>query len=110
MSDQPPPKHTEHGNYARADWFEARCNEIEAARTEIWQRWEAASNDALEKGVRLRQLRELVALQAQNEALWCVGVPIGEAYVQQALRYLHRAIEGEWAFEQAREAIKEMAP
>ena len=31
MSDKPPPKHTVHGNYARADWFEAKCARLEAA-------------------------------------------------------------------------------
>jgi hypothetical protein len=31
MSDKPPPKHTEHGNYRRADWFEARCAQLETA-------------------------------------------------------------------------------
>jgi hypothetical protein len=31
MSDKPPAKHLMHGNYRRADWFEARCKELEAA-------------------------------------------------------------------------------
>jgi len=55
-------------------------------------------------------LRELVSLQATDEMLWATGVHIETAYAQQALRYLTRAIEGEWTFEVARDAIKEMMP
>jgi hypothetical protein len=28
-NDQPPLKHVPHGNYRRADWFEARCQRLE---------------------------------------------------------------------------------
>lgn len=60
---------------------------------------------------KLRQLRELVALQAEDAALWdTAGVRIETAYVQQGLRFLTHAIEGTWTFEQARDAIKEMQP
>lgn len=59
----------------------------------------------------LEQLRELTAMQAEDDTLWdACGATVGEAYIQQGLRFLTRAIEGEWTFEQAREAIKEMMP
>lgn len=57
----------------------------------------------------LEQLKELVAIQAEDVCLWHIdGVSIFEAYAQQALRYLTRAIEGEWSFDEAKAAIKEM--
>lgn len=58
----------------------------------------------------IEQLRELVAIQAEDEVLWTPAARIDTAYVQQALRYLTRAIEGEWTCEQAKEAIQEMMP
>lgn len=58
----------------------------------------------------LEQLKELTALQAEDDALWAPGKTIDHAYCQQALRFLTRAIEGEWTFEQARDAIREMMP
>lgn len=58
----------------------------------------------------IEQLRQLTALQAEDDALWAAGRSIDHAYCQQALRFLTKAIEGEWAFEQARDAIKEMMP
>lgn len=58
----------------------------------------------------LAQLRELTALQAEDDCLWADPRTITEGYVQQALRYLTRAIEGEWTFEEARDAIREMMP
>lgn len=60
--------------------------------------------------ITIKQLRLLVAMQAEDEALWATGVHIETAYVQQGLRWLTHAIEGEWTFEQARDAIKEMQP
>lgn len=61
--------------------------------------------------ITVEQLRELVALQAEDPGLWdTFGVRIETAYVQQGLRYLTHAIEGSWTFEQARDAIKEMQP
>jgi hypothetical protein len=60
--------------------------------------------------VTLHQLRELVAIQAEDEALWAPAARIETGYAQQALRYLTRAIEGEWTFEQTRDAIREMMP
>lgn len=39
-------------------------------------------------------IKRAVAMQAEDDSLWCVdGISIGEAYVQQALRDLHRVIE-----------------
>lgn len=74
----------------------------------------AEPNDEVEPlshEVTIHQLRELTALQAMDDCLWdACGISIGEAYIQQGLRYLTRAIEGEWSFEAARAAIKEMQP
>ena len=58
----------------------------------------------------LDQLRQLTALQAEDEALWQGAKRVEPAYVKQALRYLTKAIEGEWSFEEARDAIREMMP
>lgn len=58
----------------------------------------------------IAQLRALVALQATDVCLWAPANSVEEAYAQQALRYLTRAIEGEWTFMQARDAIQEMMP
>jgi hypothetical protein len=60
--------------------------------------------------ITIEQLRELVALQAEDEALWVVGVHIETAYVQQGLRYLTRAIEGEWTFEHAKAVLEDLRP
>lgn len=58
----------------------------------------------------LDQLRELTALQAEDDALWASATNIEAAYTQQALRFLTRAVEGNWTFEEAKAAIKEMMP
>ncbi len=58
----------------------------------------------------IEQLKQLVSIQAEDDALWAPAGHIETAYVQQALRYLTLAIEGEWTFEQAEEAIQEMMP
>ena len=58
----------------------------------------------------IEQLRQLTAIQAEDDALWAPATRIETAYVQQALRYLTLAIEGEWTFEQAKSAIAEMMP
>lgn len=58
----------------------------------------------------LDQLRELTAIQAYDDTLWMEATTASEAYMQQALRYLTRAVEGEWTFEQARDAIRDMMP
>lgn len=61
--------------------------------------------------ITIEQLRELTALQAEDACLWPLNVStVGEAYAVQALRYLTRAIEGEWTLEQAKAAIQEMMP
>jgi hypothetical protein len=50
MSDsKPPPKHSAHGNYRRADWFEAEYERVEAARKQRVAELEAdlkQANDA----------------------------------------------------------------
>jgi hypothetical protein len=54
----------------------------------------------------LTQLRLLVDLQADDEALWSTeNVHIETAYVQQSLRWLTHAIEGTWTFEEAKAAM-----
>lgn len=58
----------------------------------------------------IEQLRKLTALQAEDDCLWADTRTITEGYTQQALRYLTRAIEGEWTFEEAYDAIQEMMP
>ena len=44
---------------------------------------------------RLVEAQALVAAQAEDWGLWCVAATAPEAYLQQALRRVHRAIEGE---------------
>lgn len=39
------------------------------------------------------ELQKLVDEQAEDYALWFLNVPIAEAYLQQELRRLHKAIE-----------------
>ena len=57
--------------------------------------------------ITVEQLKELVALQAEDEALWAPAARIETGYTQQCLRYLTRAIEGEWSYEEARIAIQD---
>lgn len=63
-----------------------------------------------EQALTLEQLRELTAIQAEDDALWSDAVHVETAYTQQALRYLTKAIEGELTFEEAKAAIEEMMP
>lgn len=46
---------------------------------------------------RLRMIEQAAEIQANDESLWATRLdgsqPIGEAYLQQALRNLHRVIE-----------------
>lgn len=60
--------------------------------------------------VTLEQLRELVAIQADDAGLWDDQTSVHAAYIQQGLRYLTHAIEGDWTFEKAKAAIREMMP
>ena len=60
--------------------------------------------------VTIEQLRELVSIQAEDASLWDMCTSVHAAYIQQGLRYLTRAIEGEWTFNEAYDAIKEMMP
>lgn len=42
----------------------------------------------------LNKIKEAARLQAQDDSLWCVEeISIGEAYLQQSLRALHKVIE-----------------
>lgn len=58
----------------------------------------------------IAELRALTAAQAEDDALWSGATHIGEAYAQQALRLLTRAVEGDISFSDALAAIREMAP
>lgn len=57
----------------------------------------------------LDNLKELTAMQADDVCLW-QNESIEAAYVAQALRILHSAIEGDMTFDQAKAAINEMMP
>lgn len=58
--------------------------------------------------ITIHQLRMLTAIMAEDEALWAPATYIETAYTQQALRFLTRAIEGNWSFEETNEALKDM--
>jgi esterase/lipase superfamily enzyme len=60
--------------------------------------------------VTIEQLRQLTALQAEDDALWAPAARIETAYVQQALRCLTAAIEGDIDFDVAKDTIQEMMP
>lgn len=59
--------------------------------------------------ITVEQLRELTAIQAEDDALWDPRT-VTEAYVVQALRWLTNAIEGTWTFEQTKAAIEDLRP
>jgi hypothetical protein len=42
---------------------------------------------------RLKMIHEAVNAQAEDETLWLMDQTIGEAYLTQSLRWLHRVIE-----------------
>lgn len=44
---------------------------------------------------RMSEVEELVVTQAEDEGLWFEAETAPEAYLQEALRKLHRLIEGE---------------
>lgn len=60
--------------------------------------------------VTIEQLRELTAIQAEDEALWARAMHIETAYVQQALRYLTNCIEGTWTLQETRAALEDLRP
>jgi len=64
----------------------------------------------MDEDISISQLRELTSLQATDEVLWSNAMTVTEAYMQQALRYLTRFIEGELTFDEARTAMLEMMP
>lgn len=43
---------------------------------------------------RLQEAVDVVNRQAEDEMIWFAGQTITEAYLQQALRYLHSVVEG----------------
>lgn len=47
-TSKPPAKHLPHGNYARSDWFEARCKELEKELDDMLTTLKAA-NDLIEE-------------------------------------------------------------
>ena len=55
------------------------------------------------------QLRELTAIQAEDDALWDPRT-VTEAYVVQGLRYLTNAIEGTWTFEYTKAVLEDLRP
>jgi hypothetical protein len=59
--------------------------------------------------ITVEQLRELAAIQAEDEALWNPRT-VTEAYVVQGLRWLTNAIEGTWTFEHTKAALEELRP
>lgn len=85
-------------------WARSHRNEAFRLRAVVPSRVKDTSVTTLE------QLKELTILQAEDDALWAPARTIDHAYCQQALRYLTNAIEGDWTFEQARDAIREMMP
>lgn len=56
------------------------------------------AHDALDRLVtsaqRLQEAVDVVNRQAEDEMIWFAGQTIAEAYLQQALRYLHSVVEG----------------
>ena len=58
-----------------------------------WQREAAAELRRLH--AQSDALRQIVDEQAEDEGLWCRAETVMEAYLQQALRRLHAAVEGE---------------
>jgi hypothetical protein len=58
----------------------------------------------------IEQLQQLVAIQAEDDALWAPAKYIDHAYCQQALRFLTKAIEGDWGFDEAKAHILAMMP
>ena len=69
-----------------------------ADRLDLW----GDQGDLLEAAAELRRLhaqsdalRQIVDEQAEDEGLWFVAQTAPEAYLQQALRRLHAAVEGE---------------
>jgi len=64
------------------------------ADADQWQRQFCETNeikDALK--LELQKIRDLVAAQVNDEALWFLNVSVTEAYLQQELRKLHALIE-----------------
>lgn len=59
--------------------------------------------------ITVAQLRELAAIQAEDDALWDPRT-VTEAYVVQGLRWLTNAIEGTWTFEQTKAALEDLRP
>ena len=47
----------------------------------------------------MKELRELVKEQADDDACWFLNVHISEAYLQQELRRMHTAVEALLALE-----------
>ncbi len=58
--------------------------------------------------ITIKQLRILVALQAEDEALWAPATHIETAYVQQCLRLLTHGIEGTKSYTEVYNALQEM--
>ena len=69
-----------------------------------WCRWDEHDCEAAYEEI--ERLLALVNEQAEDEGLWFRAETCAEAYVQQALRRLHAAIEGRSPEECARRALE----
>lgn len=65
---------------------------------------------SMKNNLTIEQLRKLVSIQAEDDALWAPATYVETGYTQQALRYLTHAIEGTMSFEEVENAIREMMP
>jgi hypothetical protein len=58
------------------------------------------------ENARLRAAQKVIAEQAEDDGLWFIAKNSSEAYLQQALRRLHVAIEGKTPDECAYDALR----
>ena len=73
--------------------------------TDVW--WLIGKVEHLGSEVeRLREAKELIEIQAEDDGLWFVAETAPEAYLQESLRRLHEVIEGVSQEECARRALE----
>lgn len=77
MAWRPPTYHTERDDYCYQEQEKERRKQEEKMRADI------------------KKIKTLVEEQANDEGLWFIAETAPEAYLQQALRKLHRVIEEE---------------
>lgn len=78
---------TEH-TYAVAD-----VRQLEAENKRLTNGWDQTLNQLENAHAEIREIREMVDRQAEDEGLWFIRVTASEAYLQQELRSLHDRIE-----------------